>query len=110
MCLGTPVQVMHIEGCHAVCLDRSGATSRVDLLLVGDQPAGTWLMNFMGAARKVITAEEARRVDDALDALRVLLDGGTPDLDAAFSDLVGREPQLPDFLREQVLTATTPSG
>lgn len=103
MCVGTPVQVMHVEAeaCHATCRDRAGTVSRVDMLLVGEQEVGTWLMSFKGAARKVMSADEASRIGDALDALQTLFDGGTPDLDAAFPDLVGREPQLPEFLRAQ---------
>lgn len=108
MCIGTPVQVMHVEACHAVCRDRAGATCRIDLLLVGDQLPGTWLMSFMGTARKVMSAAEAARVGAALDAVQSLLDGGTPDLDVAFSDLIEREPQLPDFLRAQA--AASPAG
>ena len=99
MCLGVPVQVLHADGHVAWCRDRAGRESRVDLWLVGEQPPGAWLMVFRGAARSVVDADEAARVGDALDALDTLLQGRMPDLDAAFADLVDREPVLPEFLR-----------
>lgn len=72
-------------------------TVTVDTLLVGKQPPGTWLLVFQGMAREVMSEERARRVLDALDALRAVARGET--FDHLFPDLVGREPQLPDFLR-----------
>ena len=44
------------------------------------------------------TREEARLIDDALDGLAEAMEGR--DVDALFADLVGREPQLPEHLRE----------
>jgi hydrogenase expression/formation protein HypC len=99
MCLGIPLQVEHSEGTTALCRDHRGRVSRVDMLLTGAQPAGTWLMTFLGAARGVIDADEAARVVRALDALEQLLAGEGADLDGAFADLLGREPRLPDFLQ-----------
>jgi len=101
MCVGIPMQVLRCEDSRALCLDRDGGETWIDTLLTGPQPAGAWLMTFLGAAREVIDADEAARTLAALAALDSLLAGGTPDLDAAFADLVGREPQLPDFLRDQ---------
>lgn len=100
MCVGIPMRVLRNEGFRALCEDRHGTQHRVDLLLVGPQPEGAWLMCFLGAAREVIDEGRAREANAALDALDALLAGGSPDLDAAFADLVNREPQLPDFLRK----------
>ena len=101
MCVGEPMQVEAVEGSHARCRDRRGDTHRIDLLLTGPQPAGTWLLSFLGAAREVLTPERAESITRALGALDALGRGEAADLDAAFADLVDREPQLPDFLRGQ---------
>jgi hydrogenase expression/formation protein HypC len=99
MCLGIPVQVLSAEGPTALCRDHRGEVSRIDTLLTGAQPPGTWLMTFLGVARAVIDADEAARVGRALEALQAMLAGEGADLDAAFADLAGREPRLPDFLQ-----------
>ncbi|QDF99368.1 RNA methyltransferase [Azoarcus sp. DD4] len=101
MCVGIPVQVVRSEDSRALCRDRNGSEVWIDLLLVGAQPPGTWLMSFLGAAREVIDADSARQSLAALAALDALMAGETPDLDAAFADLVNREPELPDFLKAQ---------
>ncbi len=99
MCVGIPLQVQRMEGSVAVCTGLDGAEYRIDTLLVGPQAQGVWLMTFLGAARAVIDGAEAARVGAALNALSGLMAGQPVDLDAAFADLVGREPQLPEFLR-----------
>lgn len=101
MCVGIPVQVLRSEDSRALCRDRDGGEVWIDLLLVGPQPAGTWLMTFLGTAREVVDAAAAQQSLAALAALDALLAGGSPDLDAAFADLANREPQLPDFLKAQ---------
>lgn len=101
MCVGIPLQVLRSEDSRALCRDRDGSEVWIDLLLVGAQPPGTWLMSFLGTAREVIDADTAQRTLAALAALDTLMAGGEADLDAAFADLVNREPQLPDFLKAQ---------
>jgi len=54
---------------------------------------------FMGAAREIIDADRALQIDRALGALESALAGDLSAIDAAFPDLVGREPQLPEYLR-----------
>jgi len=99
MCIGIPMQVMEAEGTHgAWCVGRDGR-QRLDMSLVGPQPAGTWVLAFMGAAREVMTPESAARTDAAIDALSAALRGDTAAIDDAFADLVNREPQLPEHLR-----------
>jgi hydrogenase expression/formation protein HypC len=77
-----------------------GERARIDLLIVGPQPAGAWVLAFQGAARRVMTPAEAAQTDAALDALQAAI-AGTDDLDAFFADLVDREPQLPEHLRRR---------
>ena len=99
MCIGIPMQVMQAEGESAAwCMGRDGR-QLIDLSLVGAQPAGTWILTFLGAAREVMTPESAARTDAAIDALAAALQGDTAGIDAAFADLVDREPQLPEHLR-----------
>ncbi len=99
MCIGIPMQVMEPAGTgSAWCVGRDGR-QLIDLSLVGPQPPGTWILAFIGAAREVMTPEAAARTDAAIDALAAALKGDTASIDAAFADLVNREPQLPDHLR-----------
>lgn len=100
MCIGVPMRVVEGDGVAAVCEAR-GARERVDMLIVGAQPPGTWVLVFHGAARRVLTETEALQTIDALDALGIALqasDAGREAIDALFADLVDREPQLPEHL------------
>jgi hydrogenase expression/formation protein HypC len=103
MCIGVPMRVIEGDGIWAMCEAR-GARERVDMLIVGSQPPGTWVLAFHGAARRVMSESEALQTQDALDALQIALrgdaDGRSADaVDALFGDLVDREPQLPEHLR-----------
>lgn len=97
MCLAIPMRVLRMEGTTALCRGRNGE-ARLDTLLSGPLAPGQWVLGFLGAVHEVVGEEQARRIDDALDALEGLLSGEAVDLDAHFSDLAGREPRLPDFL------------
>jgi hydrogenase assembly chaperone HypC/HupF len=103
MCIGVPMQVIVGDGAgtFAVCESR-GARRRVDMLLVGELPPGTWVLEFHGAARRVMSADEANQTLNALTALDAVLnqDGDRVVIDAMFADLVEREPQLPAHLRK----------
>ncbi len=102
MCIGLPMQVIGGDGAgtFAVCESR-GTRRRVDMLLVGEQPRGTWVLEFHGVARRVMSADEAAQMLDALAALDAALSrpGDSATIDAMFADLVAREPQLPQHLR-----------
>jgi hydrogenase assembly chaperone HypC/HupF len=103
MCIGVPMQVIAGDGAgtFAMCESR-GARKRVDMLLVGELAPGTWVLEFHGAARRVMSADEARQTLDALTAIDAVLShaGNQVTIDAMFADLVGREPQLPAHLRK----------
>lgn len=99
MCLGVPMQVVS-GGLTARCRDSHGREEWIDLLLVGEQPPGRWLLTYLGAAREVIDEARALQVSRALLAVEQLSAGIAPDMEAAFGDLLGREPQLPDFLKK----------
>ena len=101
MCIGIPMQVLEHDGSFAWC--QSGAQrERLDMMLVGDQEPGTWVMAFLGVARHVLTEQEAARSDAARQALAAAL-YGEGQIDEFSADLVGREPELPDHLRPQHL-------
>lgn len=97
MCIGIPMQVLESSECNALCQGPDGIRV-VDTRLVGEQPAGTWLLVFLHAAREVIDADRAGQIQNALQALEQAMAGAT-DLDQWFPDLANREPRLPDFLQ-----------
>ena len=96
MCIGIPMQVLEPGLGWAWC-DDAGARRRVDMMLVGEQPRGTWVLVFQEAAREVLGERRAPQVRDALRAMQAVMRGDP--VDELFADLVGREPELPEFLR-----------
>ena len=99
MCIALPMRALECRGSVALC-EGHGERRSVDMSLVGSQPRDTWVLVFLDAAREVISAERARDVSQALTALSRVLDGDSQ-IDDLFPDLVGREPELPAFLRDQ---------
>lgn len=99
MCIGIPMQVIETGEGYAWC-ESMGERRRIDTLLVGDQPVGTWLLTFLGSAREVLDATDAARITAAVQAVNLVMQGETG-IDHLFSDLLDREPQLPDFVRQQ---------
>lgn len=97
MCIGIPMQVVEQHAESARCIYQ-GQESLVDMMLVGQQPAGTWLLVFLDTAREVLSEQKARQISDALEAMRLAMQGDSQ-IDHLFADLVGREPQLPEFLK-----------
>jgi hydrogenase expression/formation protein HypC len=91
------MQVVDCNGYVALCHGRGGQR-RIDLALVGEQAPGTWLLCFIDAAREVIDAESAARINAALDGLEAVMAGET-DISAHFADLFERTPELPPHLR-----------
>jgi hydrogenase expression/formation protein HypC len=107
MCLALPMQVVCMEGTFALCEGRNGR-ERIDTLLSGPLEPGQWVLCFLGAVREVIAAERAAQIGAALAGLEAILAEAGAGADQAsmdtlisshFSDLVNRQPQLPDFLR-----------
>jgi hydrogenase expression/formation protein HypC len=96
MCLGIPMQVVETGEFQALC-EGSGRREMVDLILVGPQPVGAWLLVFLGAAREVLDAESAARITDALSALQSIL-AGNNDIDHHFADIANRQPPRPETL------------
>jgi len=91
------MQITHADGMRATAFD--GDTSHtIDLSLTGTQPAGTWVLTFLGAARDVLDAEEALKIKAAVDSLRAVMAGQDSGTDA-FADIEDRGPQLPPHLQ-----------
>jgi hydrogenase expression/formation protein HypC len=98
MCLGFPMTVLSGDGAQAIC-ERKGQAESVSMLLVGAQAPGTRVLVHLGTAMRVLDADEARAIDDALDGLAAALRGER--FESFFSDLIDREPELPAFLRAE---------
>lgn len=98
MCMGIPMQVIEMRGTHALC-EADGKQELVDMILVGEQASGTWILNFLGGAREILSPENATQIRFALAAVNEVMNGDHQ-IDHLFADLVDREPQLPDHLRK----------
>ncbi len=85
MCVGIPMKVLSCNEFVAECEGR-GRREQLNMMLVGPQEVGTWVLAFIGSAREVLTAEEAARIDDALDAVEAVMNGAT-DVSGYFLDL-----------------------
>jgi hydrogenase expression/formation protein HypC len=107
MCIGLPMRIESGDGIRALAV-AEGADATVerqvlDMMIVGAQEPGTWVLAFQGAARRVLDPLEARQMRDALAALALAMGGDpagvAPGIEALFADLVDRAPQLPEHLR-----------
>lgn len=102
MCIGRPMCISSMQGLQALCTTPDGEQAAIDMSLVGEQPAGTWVLVFLGNARSVLDTGDAHRMHDALCALESVMRGETPDIEHLFADLVNREPELPPHLRDSI--------
>jgi hydrogenase expression/formation protein HypC len=97
MCIGIPMKIIECNGLMAKCQGR-GETRNLSLALLGEQPLGTWVLMSIDTAREVLDEETAMRINAALDGAVGIMDEPM-DLTRFFPDLIGREPELPDFLK-----------
>lgn len=93
MCIGIPMQVVGSGELRALCEGR-GRRRELDVMLIGAQPAGAWVLAFQDSAIRVLSAEEAAQINAALDALEAVL-AGASQVDAYFADLIDRAPTHP---------------
>ena len=101
MCIAIPMQVISAGSVGAQCVDAQGQEAHIDLSLVGAVQPGDWLLTFLGAAREIIDAQRAQDINRALAGLAGAMRGDLSAIDAAFADLIEREPELPEFLRSR---------
>lgn len=74
MCIGIPMRVVESGEATALCEGRSGR-QRINMLMVGQCPAGSWVMTFLGVAREILTEEDADHINRTLDGLEAMLRG-----------------------------------
>lgn len=90
MCIGIPKLVLSSEGIEGefawVAMESGSQRERVNMMLVGPQENGTWVLTSLGMAREVLTADEAETINDALAALSESIEG-TYDPANHFADL-----------------------
>ncbi|MFC0804531.1 MULTISPECIES: HypC/HybG/HupF family hydrogenase formation chaperone [Sinorhizobium] len=98
MCIGIPMRIVAANEFVARC-EHHGAISMISLVLVGPQRSGTYVLTHLGSAIRVLDAEEARVIDDALAGLVEASEGRA--FEMLFTDLVSREPELPPHLRTE---------
>jgi hydrogenase expression/formation protein HypC len=89
MCVGIPALVLEDGDFVTRCRTRNGE-EQINLMLTGPQPAGTWLLTFLGSAREVLSEADAIAANKALDALAAVMSGQKEiDIDSYFPDLAG---------------------
>ncbi len=87
MCLSVPKQVVAWEGeGDFAWVERHGQRERLNMMLVGPQPPGTWVLSSLGFAREVVEAEQLVLIEEALEALAASLEGDY-DAERYFADL-----------------------
>ena len=90
MCIGIPKQVVALEGVEGEFAWVEGADGagreRVNMMLVGPQPLGAWVLTSLGFAREELDEAGVATINDALAALAASLDGSY-DPARHFSDL-----------------------
>jgi len=87
MCLSIPRQVVEWEGeGDFAWVERDGERERINMMLLGPQPVGTWVLTSLGLAQEVVGEAERALIEDALAALAASLEN---DYDPAshFQDL-----------------------
>jgi hydrogenase expression/formation protein HypC len=98
MCLGIPMTVISAANGVASCAVDGEMRTISTLLLDGEPVPGDWLLVHQGTAMRLIDADEARAIGDALRAVIAAAEGR--DFAHLIADLVDREPPLPEHLRE----------
>ena len=76
MCLSIPKQVVAWEADGDFAwVERNDQREQVNMMLLGPQPIGTWVLTSLGLAKEVIEPEELALIEEALTALAASLDG-----------------------------------
>lgn len=87
MCLSIPMQVVENDGDGDFAwAERPGRRERLNMMLVGPQAVGTWVLAAQGLAKDVVSEQQRLLIEDALAAVAEALEG---DYDSSrhFTDL-----------------------
>ena len=96
ICVGLPLRIIAIDGIAARA-EAEGHLEVIDLSLTPEARPGDWVLTHLGAAREVISVEEATKISAALAGLRAVMAG--QGLGDAFADLDAKGPELPAHLQ-----------
>ncbi len=104
MCIGVPMQIVNtVSDTFATC-QNNGVSKTIDMQLVGAQTTGTWVLVFIDAAREVISARRAKEIQNALNAVDLIMSNDGVDtndqVQTLFADLIDREPINPFATKE----------
>ena len=67
----------------ALCEGPNGR-EHVNMMLIGPVPEGTWVLNYLGSARQVLSEEEATRLLQALHDMSAIMRGEEVDVERHF--------------------------
>jgi hydrogenase expression/formation protein HypC len=68
---------------------KDAASEQLDMMLIGEQPPGTWVLAFHGSALRLLDPDEAARTNAALDTRSRAR--RCANVDAYFADLIDRD-------------------
>jgi len=84
MCIGIPIRIVEAGDLVARGVGRNGEET-VNMMLIGAQPVGTWVLSHLGSAREVLSESDASIINKALDGLEAIMRGDADiDMDACF--------------------------
>lgn len=87
MCVGVPIKITEVGDFVSRGESRNGI-EEVNTMLIGAQPVGTWVLNYLGSAREVLSEEEAQKINSALDGLTEIMNGAESiDVDHYFPEI-----------------------
>jgi len=76
MCLAIPMQVVALAGDGDLAwVERAGRRQLVNMMLIGPQPPGVWVLTSLGLAREVVEPGQLALIEEALAALAASLAG-----------------------------------
>lgn len=107
MCIAIPKKVIALHNTASgtsADVEDAGSVERVDTSLIEHLSVGDYVLVFRGNALRVVDAEEARRIQAALDCVEKVMQGQTDsrELLSGFADLEDEARRLPPHLTNLV--------
>lgn len=75
------MQIIEPNEFTAKCRGRNGKIETVNMMLIGRQEKGTWIVNFLGSAREILSEDEAKKINLAFDALEKIAENNAENID-----------------------------